>query len=95
MDKLARFYTETIFSDLLVKNISHSNPNTVIDLGIGHGSLTKSAYNRWINAKYYGLDVDKKRIEKINNELPFIKIANASGLSLEIKNAYVSLKVKE
>ncbi len=86
MDKLARYYTESIFSDLLIKNISNSNPNTVIDLGIGSGSLTRSAYNRWMNATFYGLDIDEKSVDRINKEFPFIKIVKGSGLSLQIKN---------
>jgi type I restriction enzyme M protein len=85
MDSLGRYYTNSSFSELLVRCLQIENPNTIIDLGVGGGSLIKAAYNRWAKAKFIAADIDEKSIEKLNMDMPFVKVYNANGLKLDIE----------
>ncbi|GAB3513951.1 hypothetical protein GCM10027341_56510 [Spirosoma knui] len=73
MQNLGQYYTANIFSQLLVNSISSSNPQCILELGVGEGSLLKAAYSRWSDASYYVSDIDKKSLNKLKEELPFIK----------------------
>jgi len=85
MDLLDRHYTESIFSELLINCIDYQRPQSVIDLGIGSGSLTLAAYNKWKGAKYWGCDIDNARIIDTKVNLPFAQIAIIDGLDLKKK----------
>jgi type I restriction enzyme M protein len=85
MDTLARFYTKDIISDLLVQEIKFSNPQLIIDLGIGAGSLTCAAFQKWSNANFIGTDIDLKQIRNTEKKFPFVKIIEANGLQKNIE----------
>lgn len=84
MDYLARYYTSNNFSDLLVEEIDYSNPNLIIDLGIGDGALTSSAYKKWNDATFIASDIDINQIRKTEKKIPFVKIFEANGLDLNL-----------
>lgn len=84
MDKLGRYYTADTFSNLLVNQFSIDEPRSIIDLGVGGGSLIKAALNRWEEASYYVVDVDKTSILKIQNELPFVNSFHLNTLKEEV-----------
>lgn len=92
MDYLGRYYTQELFSNLLVNQFSSESPSTIIDLGAGGGSLIKAASNRWQNADFYAVDIDKCSVSKINKELPFVKVVTADSLNKNI-NKKLELKV--
>lgn len=92
MDVLGRYYTQDLFSNLLINQFSVITPAKVVDLGVGGGSLIKAASLRWGNAKYYAADIDKCSIAKINKELPFVKIIKANSLEYDI-NKKLKLKI--
>ena len=87
MDILARFYTQETFSQLLVEHIDEQNPNTVLDLGVGNGSLIRAAYNKWGDAEFIAADIDRRSVIKINSELPFIKVYHANGLKMDVEKS--------
>lgn len=72
MDNLGRYYTQEIFSNLLINQLSIKEPKCIIELGVGGGALVKAAFQRWVNASYFVADVDSGSVNKIKNELPFV-----------------------
>lgn len=91
MDRLARYYTEEIVSDLLIDALSDSKPEIIIDLGIGNGSLSYSALKKWSDAKIIAADIDTIQIKKTIKLLPKIKVFEANGLN---KNINKKLNIK-
>lgn len=81
MDSLGRYYTADLFSKLLINKLSTDNPTSILELGVGGGSLIKAALTRWENASYYAADVDQKSITKIKKELPFVNTFHIDTLS--------------
>ncbi|HDR2782410.1 TPA: N-6 DNA methylase [Enterobacter sichuanensis] len=55
---LGKFFTREAISDLLVSSLSIQDPQVVLDLGSGDGSLSKAAAKRWNNAKFITVDID-------------------------------------
>lgn len=87
MDKLGRFYTQDNFSKLLVRSININQPNTILELGAGEGSLLKAAANRWKNADIIAADIDTKSIKKITTFHPRVNIYKTNGLRINIENS--------
>lgn len=85
MDLLGRYYTNHLFSELLVKNLESENPATVLDLGAGGGSLIKAALDRWNNAEIIAADIDPSSVKKISHSLPLVKVYKANGLKVNIE----------
>lgn len=81
MDILGRYYTNQPVSELLVSKFRQDNPENILELGIGNGSLLHAAYRRWRNASFYGADIDRKSIAKISSHLPFVNLVHINGLS--------------
>ena len=46
MEPLGRFYTSTFVSNLLVSRFRQTSPGTVLELGVGSGSLLQAAYEQ-------------------------------------------------
>jgi putative uncharacterized protein pKP048_01 len=65
---LNQFYTETLFSESLVKSLNSFYPRTVLDLGFGHGSLLYAARKKWPEARLIGVDIDEKNVERANKD---------------------------
>lgn len=84
MDKLGRYYTSDVFSHLLISQFINDKPGNILDLGVGSGALIKAALNRWDNAEYFAVDVDKKSILRIKSELPFVKSFHFNTLKAEV-----------
>ena len=58
-DPFGRYYTSACVSDILVASLSIKNPQFILDLGSGDGSLSKAAGKRWSRAKYITVDIKK------------------------------------
>jgi tRNA1(Val) A37 N6-methylase TrmN6 len=86
MDVLGRYYTANLFSSLLVSNITIERPNTILELGVGDGSLLKAAIDRWIGASFFATDIDSESVDNILTELPFVNIFHANSLSSKLSN---------
>jgi tRNA1(Val) A37 N6-methylase TrmN6 len=84
MNELAQFNTGYVFSELLVNRISQSEPETIIDLGVGDGSLTRAAIGRWQNAALYAVDIDRKCTDRITKDFPSVRVNNLNGLALSL-----------
>jgi len=80
-DILGRYYTETLFSNLLIQQLDCKKPNTVLELGVGGGSILNAVRNEWHTANYYGIDVDKKIVSKYNEEKVEIKYGDVLDVS--------------
>lgn len=59
MQSFKQFFTPQKYSQYLIDELSYLNPDRVIDLAIGGGSLLKEAIYKWENAKYFGNDIDE------------------------------------
>lgn len=67
---LGRYFTREIISDLLISSLSVNNPCSVLDLGSGDGSLSRSAVKRWNSAVYHTVDIlNKTRLSKSHEEV--------------------------
>ncbi|SKB59766.1 type I restriction enzyme M protein [Parapedobacter luteus] len=73
MDILGRYYTNHIFSKLLVDNLSISNPKNIVELGVGDGALFRAAFERWSSASFYVTDIDDSSIQRMRSEFPNVK----------------------
>ena len=62
---LNKFYTQSAIGQLLAKQLDELNPNSVIDLGAGEGSLSISVAERWPDANYVTVDKDIKCISSL------------------------------
>jgi type I restriction enzyme M protein len=80
MERLGKYYTQSLFSDLLVSNITFDNPKRILELGAGDGSLLKAASVRWLNANFIATDIDKTSVKKIEDSLPFVNIFHVNSL---------------
>ena len=86
MDVLGRYYTQDLFSNLLISKLGKNNPDSIIDLGVGGGALVRAAVQRWGNASYFVADVDDISIDKIKVELPFVKSFKINTLKDDVSN---------
>jgi len=91
MIELSQYYTQQLFSRLLVNSIDFDLPSVILDIGVGDGSLTKAALDRWVNAKFIAIDIDKKNCENLRTYSDLIIIANEDGLDPSINR---KLKIK-
>ncbi len=64
--QLSQYYTQKIYSNLLVKNLAIDNPKYALDLGFGSGELLHAARRRWQNLSLIGIDIDKDNISCAN-----------------------------
>jgi type I restriction enzyme M protein len=92
IEPLGRYYTSSIVSDLLVSRFRQTSPGTVLDLGVGCGSLLTAAYKRWKNAEYYAFDIDKRNITASMSAFSFATFRHIDGLS-PLLTQQISLKV--
>ncbi len=85
MDNLGRYYTNYLFSELLVQHIEINNPATVLDLGAGGGALLKAAFNRWNSAAYIAADIDRHSLLSLTSSMPLVRVYHANGLKINIE----------
>ena len=71
---LNRFYTRQMVGELLTAQIQMLNPDNVIDLGAGDGSLSASVAESWQSAEYVTVDLDPDCIPNLH-----AKIMNAGA----------------
>lgn len=57
-DPWGRYYTSSLVSRSLIERIEVSQPELVLELGSGSGSLFSAAANRWQDARLVTVDVD-------------------------------------
>lgn len=95
MDKLGRYYTDTIFSELLVRQLNIPDPKHILDLGVGNGSLLSAAFNKWQNANFSAIDIEEKdfgdlpRINFFRNDV----LNNSSEISLELSSTEIDIAI--
>lgn len=89
MNQYSQYFTNNIYSKLLIDNIDISEPKLVLDLGIGDGALTKAAILKWANAKFLAIDVDKEKCNSMKHFSNKIKIIQQDGLAPDLKQKYI------
>lgn len=77
----SQYYTESVFSQLLIDEIKVYNPRIVLDLGIGEGALTQAAIKKWTKASFIAIDIDNANCKKIQEKEPQIQTLNIDALS--------------
>nr|WP_320154054.1 N-6 DNA methylase [uncultured Draconibacterium sp.] len=95
MDKLGRFYTESVFSELLVKQINSDNPKHILDLGVGDGALLSAAHNKWNNAVFSAIDIEEKDFKDLPR-INFIKkdlLCHSGEITLDLSNKLVDIAI--
>ncbi|GAB1857349.1 hypothetical protein MHTCC0001_21850 [Flavobacteriaceae bacterium MHTCC 0001] len=90
-NNLGQYYTQESISRLLVSKILIKNPKNILELGIGDGSLVRSAQSKWKNSKIIGGDIDPENIKNLKNEFPNLDLFLINGLSSKLNE---SLNVK-
>lgn len=87
---LGAFYTPYKYVKLVaewLKNIDIDNSYIIIDTTCGYGAFFE--LSKWFpNNKYYGNDIDKKAIEFIPNNFPFVKLFNVNSLKNVSRKQY-------
>lgn len=81
MEPLGRFYTSTPISNLLISRLRHQSPKAVLELGVGSGSLLQAAHDRWKDAFFFAVDIDRERIQKVSSDFSFAEFKHIDGLS--------------
>lgn len=92
MNNLAQFYTHDNFSKLLLSKILIKNPERILELGIGDGSLFRQAKNKWKNSIIIGGDIDKNNVKTLKIEFPNTNIYVINGLSSNL-NEHLKIEV--
>ena len=82
---LGQYFTEERFSNLLISSLNLETPSTILELGIGEGSLAIAAMNRWGSARFIATEIDLDRIVSIKEKLPYVSVSNIDGLSPNIE----------
>jgi len=65
---LSQYYTQRIYSKLLVESLGIDNPLHALDLGFGSGELLRAARRRWRGLSLIGVDIDEENIERANKK---------------------------
>lgn len=86
MNDLAQFYTKDKISKLLLSKILVENPNKILELGVGNGSLFREAKIKWKNSEIIGADIDKFNILNLRKEFPKTKFYVINGLSSNLNS---------
>ena len=68
-DPLGRYYTNGLVGRTLVREMNLENPNLVVDLGTGDGSLSAEAAQIWTSARFVTVDIDDGISETNNDRL--------------------------
>lgn len=67
---LCQFFTSDHCSESLIAEVDAVAPLCVMDVGAGHGSLTRAAMHRWSDAKVTLMDVDSLAIDVLQQKYP-------------------------
>lgn len=84
MDNLAKYYTRTQISDLLVGQMDVRPPQQLIDLGAGVGSLSRAAHQRWSNLNITTVDVDESISGKLIESLGLLGLKSHIHISADV-----------
>ncbi len=85
MKQYSQYFTNNIYSKLLIQCIEISNPKLILDLGIGDGALTKIAIKRWNSAKILAVDLDKEKCDLMKNLSDRVTIIQEDALIPNLK----------
>ena len=88
---LGQYYTQESISRLLVSKILMKNPKSIIELGVGDGSLVRVAQKKWKNSKIIAGDIDPENLINLRNEFPNLNLFLINGLSSKLSD---KLKIK-
>lgn len=83
-DPLGRYYTSGLVGRTLVQKMELENPNLVLDLGTGDGSLSAAASRIWTSAKFVTVDIDQNVTEANNDQL---KHASSTHFTSDVLNS--------
>jgi len=64
-DHWGRYYTSPTISRSLIDSIELHQPDVILELGSGYGSLSTAAVTRWQDAKLVTVDVDRQALDRL------------------------------
>lgn len=88
---LKQFFTPAKYSQIMINELSILNPQKVIDLAIGEGSLLIEAKKKWKSSNYYGNDIDFNCCKKITSICPKLHCTNLDVLKYETIDRLVNI----
>ena len=65
-DHWGRYYTSPVISRSLIDSIELHQPDLILELGSGSGSLCTAAATRWQDAKLVTVDVDRQAPDRLD-----------------------------
>jgi len=89
-DPLGRYYTHSLVSQTLVREMNLSKPNLVVDLGTGDGSLSAEAAQIWTSARFITVDIDNSITKKNNDRL---KEINSDHFEFDVLNSQLHQRI--
>lgn len=89
-----QYFTPEFVVEKAFSLISNSEVENVIDPAVGDGAFLRFAGKKWKNAKLFGIDVDKKIIDKLkNSDLPNAIFFSGDALRQETWQNYEIQKI--
>lgn len=79
---MGRYYTPTRISEILVGQLTVENPEVVLDLGAGSGSLSLAAMERWRFANVTAVDSDQRLTKLASIATPRLCTYRTDALAL-------------
>jgi type I restriction enzyme M protein len=84
--QLGQFYTSQQFSKILINNLSTQNPEMILELGAGRGSLLNAATQRWEKARLLTVDIDQENHKYLQQQFPNHIHLHYDALALDLPN---------
>lgn len=90
-DLLGQHYTSAKVASALSELMGVHKPETVIDLGVGEGTLLMGANDCWCDAKLHGIDIDQRSLDIARARLGRGTFGKADCLSVTLAPAIMEL----
>jgi type I restriction-modification system DNA methylase subunit len=78
------YYTQEQVSALLIAQIEQVQPQSILDLGAGHGALVKAAKNRWPSSVIHAAELNIHGHSFLRMRFPDVRAIRINGLDLQL-----------
>lgn len=84
MHEPGSYYTQAHISELLVNQLNYHQPKRILDLGAGHGALTKAAKMRWPDANIHAVETHGQGYSFLKLRYPAVQSQRLDGLNVQL-----------